>query len=143
VSLSRTAFASISVTPAVPTESSTITIRVDRAFPFATTLHTTSVTQVGNTFHVQQNVTAGCFLPSSTLVWSNLPVGPLPPGTYHVVATMNLTGSPSPQCDMPPIVQTADFVVLAADAVPALDARSLFALGALLVAAAFAALRTR
>lgn len=134
------ATAAITVVPLSPSSTDVITIRVENTFGAEATAASASISQVGNTFVIQQNVSIDCLLPSNPTVASQFAVGPLPPGSYTVTANISFTGVGPLPCSPPPITQAAAFIV-SASAVPALDSVALLILGVSLAAVAMASLR--
>jgi hypothetical protein len=90
---------------------------VENTFGSEAQVTSASITQVGNTFVVEQNVLIACALPSNPVVASQFQVGPLAPGLYSVTANITFTGV---DCSPPPITQTAEFAVEAIPGVPTL-----------------------
>ena len=136
------AFGDIVVTPPSPTSSDTITILVQNIFGAVGQVTSASITQVGNTFVIQQNIEMLCGPPppppSIPGVASQFQVGPLAPGAYNVTATINVT-----TCSQTPFTQTAAFAVTPPLNTPALDGPGLLLLGAALAVSALAALSVR
>ena len=136
---SSVALSAITITPGPPKSTDVITIRVETPFPSAAEVTSASIVQAGNTFTIQQNARAYCTLPASSLLISEFQVGPLPAGTYDVIATTVFELTTPPPCLPAPITQTASFAV--APVVPALDLGGLFLLAVALAATAVVALR--
>lgn len=111
--------AAVTVTPTSPSSANVITINLQNQFGFEAHVLSASITRVGNTFTIQQNVAAGCSLPSNPSVFSQFVVGPLAPGNYDVLATITFTNVDPVPCFPPPVTQSASFAVVAF--VPALS----------------------
>lgn len=136
---SSVASAAISVTPLTPTTVDRITIRVSNSFGAQARATSATITQTASTFTINQNVEIACLLPNPLVVTSQFEVGPLPPGTYHVIADITFTSVDPLPCFPAPVTQTSSFTVAAP--IPALDTPILFVLGTMLAAVALAALK--
>jgi hypothetical protein len=137
------AFGNIVITPESPTSSDTITIVVQQGGGGVKQVTSASITQVGNTFVIQQDIEMFCGPPppppSSPGVASQFQVGPLPPGAYTITANINFTS-----CSVTvPATQTAAFAVTPPLNTPALDGPGLLLLGAALAVSALAVLSLR
>ncbi|HUP49731.1 MAG TPA: TetR/AcrR family transcriptional regulator, partial [Thermoanaerobaculia bacterium] len=130
----------ITVTPASPSSTDIVTIRVQNTFGAEARATSTSITQVGNTFVIEQNVEIACMLPSNPVVASQFEIGPLAPGAYDVTANIIFTGIPPLPCSPPPITQTTAFTVAPSAVIPALSVSGLLLLGAALAVTAVAVL---
>ena len=126
--------AAVNVSPATPTSRDVITIRLENTFGAESHATSASITQVGNSFNIQQNAEIACSLPSNPLVTSQFQVGPLPPGNYDISATINFTGIGPVPCSAAPITQTSAFAVTAV--VPTLELPLLMLLAIAIVAIA-------
>lgn len=131
--------AAISVTPVTPTTGDRITIRVSNSFGAQARATSANITQTANTFTIQQNVEIACLLPNPLVVTSQFEVGPLPTGTYDVLADITFTSVDPLPCFPAPVTQTSSFTVAAP--IPALNTPVLIGLGTVLAAVALAALK--
>jgi hypothetical protein len=131
-----TVFADIIVTPPHPHPTDVVTIRVESTFGGSPAQVTsTSVSQSGNTFTMEQAVTVGCIPPppppslaaASPAVGSEVQVGPLAAGTYSVIAHVNITGCSAS------FTQTSSFIV--SEEVPMMGSLSLAILAGILAVA--------
>lgn len=123
LSFAATAFflqGGITVTPAAPLSGQAITIRVANSFGAHATLESATISRSGNTFSIVQNVNLACTLPLNPLVASEFQLGPLPAGTYNVVAQINFVDVDPADCAAPPVTQAATFDVTY-NAIPFLD----------------------
>ncbi len=134
IAVTSGAMAAISITPAAPASSDVVTITVTTNDGQHQELSGDSIVQNGNTFVVQQSVRTVCLLPGSR-VTSQFQVGPLPPGSYDIVATTIFEGI-GVGCSPPPFTQATSFAVAAAPGAPSLDWRGLFLLAAAVTAVA-------
>lgn len=137
------ASASVTVTPQPTGSTDTFKIRVANSFGSEAFLSTSSITQVGNTFVIHQDVVLACTLPSDPTVASEFQVGPLASGVYEVTATITFLdggfhGSP---CIRAPMTETAAFEV--GSAIPSMDYLHLASLALALAAIALVVLSTR
>ncbi|HEX8151526.1 MAG TPA: hypothetical protein VF698_00310, partial [Thermoanaerobaculia bacterium] len=84
-----------------------------------------------------------CISPNAPTLTSQFNVGPLPPGAYHVRATITYRGTAPPPfpCSKAPDLQTATFLVGPLSAIPALDRITLALLALTLSVAAVFVLR--
>jgi len=133
---STAAVAAVTVTPASPTTSDPIIIRVENSFNSDANVTSASITQTGNAFIIQQNVTANCLSANAPVLVSQFAVSPLAPGTYSVTAHINVTNG----CTQLATPQVTQFTVAAP--VPVLDSPMLLLLAAVLGVAAVVSIKT-
>lgn len=139
--LSLPVFGDIFVTPATPTSADSLTIRLENHFGSAASVQSASIVQTGpNSFAIVQNVNLACPLPTDPAVASTFQIGPLPPGTYNVTATINFFDPGNHGCAREPLIQTAVFQVSGVS-IPALDVAGLLVLAAAIATVALALLR--
>jgi hypothetical protein len=137
------ALASITITPQPPGSTDTFKIRVANFFGSEAFLSASSITQVGNTFVIHQDVALICSLPSDPTVASEFQVGPLPSGVYNVTATIDFHDAAPTNipCFRAPMTETTAFTV--GSAIPAMDYLHLVSLALALAAIALIVLSTR
>lgn len=133
--------ADVTITPAAADTNDVIAIRLANQFGAEARVLGASVRQSGTTFHIDQHVLFACFAPSNPTVASEFQVGPLPPGTYVVVANIVFDPAPS-QCARPPVVQTATFAITG-PSIPTLDMNGLLLVAVSIAIAAVIVLKTR
>jgi hypothetical protein len=114
-SWSSTAAAVVTISPANPSTSDLITIRVENRYNSEASVTSASINQTGNSFTIEQNVLLSCLLPNSPTLVSEFEVGPLNPGTYAVTAHINMNA----QCTIVTSPQTVTFVVV--ESIPTLN----------------------
>jgi hypothetical protein len=130
--------AAVTVTPASPTSADVITIRLATEFSSDGRVTSATISRVGNTFVIQQNVGVSCMNPNGFTAISEFQVGPLPPGTYDVTASI----VPSVLCSPPALIHEATFTVAAAN-IPTLSDGWLLLLFVTLAAVAAAVIAPR
>ena len=137
--------ADIRVTPVTPTSAQPVMIQVGLTIGRVAQVESGSIQRTGeNSFLIRQTIHWRCDVPAGAprFVGSEFTLEPLAPGTYTVSAQIILPAIQGGCGPVPPIIESAVFVVTA-PAVPTLDIKRLLLLAVSIAVAALLILKVR